>query len=211
VVDTATANAEVVGTGNYQQTRRELGLSFLKPESVDAWVKAFRVYMGAYVTWEDGVFRLIPDKKEFGLTYALSFDGNNQFSRAQVNDTTTGDTFPLCIEFNYKMTQVPIYKYVLVGKKRSCVGPDLGWVIYVNNDKKVYVAVTLNNGTLLTVGSTNVLVLNQSVHIAVNLSNGPNATVQMYIDDTLEANQTGAAPAAISNSVPMRFGENDGG
>jgi len=60
VVDLADYNDETIDSVK----RREIGLTLGKANKVEQWTNGFRTYMGAFLGWEDGKLRIIPNKVE---------------------------------------------------------------------------------------------------------------------------------------------------
>ncbi|HEY0818996.1 MAG TPA: LamG-like jellyroll fold domain-containing protein, partial [Rhizobacter sp.] len=68
VIDNANANDELLSNG---RKRREIGLTLANPSTAQQWVQGFRVYMGAFVSWEEGALRVIPERADVEAPYGL--------------------------------------------------------------------------------------------------------------------------------------------
>lgn len=60
VVDSADYNDETISSVK----RREIGLTLGRANKVEQWATGFRTYMGAFLGWEEGKLRVIPNKVE---------------------------------------------------------------------------------------------------------------------------------------------------
>lgn len=69
VADLADHNEEQVGG----VSRRTIGLTMDQPAPAEDWVQAFRAYMGAFIAWEKGVIRLIPERADVRVPYKACF------------------------------------------------------------------------------------------------------------------------------------------
>ena len=69
----AGANDELVGGS----PRREVGWTVNSPKTVDSWVQAWRVYMGAFIAWEKGKMRVIPAAPEVNEQGSLELNGSS--------------------------------------------------------------------------------------------------------------------------------------
>lgn len=63
-----------VGDGTSQPTR-SIGLTMEAPALAGEWAKGFRVYMGAFLAWERGVVRIVPERADVQVPGALFFPG----------------------------------------------------------------------------------------------------------------------------------------
>lgn len=72
VIENASANDELVGG----VARRVIGLTMATAAPAPQWAQGFRTYMGAYLSWEDGKLRIIPDRADVEAPYGVVFNRN---------------------------------------------------------------------------------------------------------------------------------------
>lgn len=73
--------------------RRALGLTLEEPSTAEDWIQAFRVYMGAFVVWERGVLRFIPERADVAVPYKAHFGAvsalTNRIESGAISPTLT--------------------------------------------------------------------------------------------------------------------------
>ena len=98
--------------------RREIGLTMARANTVESWVKGFRTYMGAFLNWEGGKIRVIPNRPDVEAPGSIVLDATagtwvNIGDQPEL-DVGTGD---FTLEFTFKGTANAfiISKYATVG------------------------------------------------------------------------------------------------
>lgn len=143
VIDNAQENDALVGGIK----RREIGLTIAKPDLIDKWAKAFRVYMGAFLGWEQGKIRVIPNRPDVEAAGAVVLDGTastlvDMGDAAELDFTETQD---FTVECAFKMGSTTGITQCLISKKLGLGTSTAGYTIYVDtNDQLVG---RINDGT----------------------------------------------------------------
>lgn len=115
VADLANYNDELISGVK----RREIGLTMGKANTVDAWIKGFRTYMGAFLGWEAGKLRVIPNRADVQVQGAVFGDGvDGEVDMGNVPELDFGAAQDFTVECSFKTSDATGTK-VLVGKKDS--------------------------------------------------------------------------------------------
>ena len=89
VIEAAQANDEMVGGS----PRREIGWTINTPRTIDSWIKAWRVYAGVYIGWDDREVVLVPAARAVEAQGAVEFDGSsNTYASITSADSGRGGT-----------------------------------------------------------------------------------------------------------------------
>ncbi len=209
VVDNADENDTLV-TG---VPRRAFGLSIAKSSSVASWVKGFRTYMGAFLGWESGKVRIVPNRPDVEFSGALSTDGG-ALSAATVGNVTELD-FGAAQDFSVELSFKPTVSgggatQMLFGKKIIPTGLFAGWAIYMNASDQIAVSVSDGtNGFIDTDTTTNVM--DGAWHtIAFTVDQTANDLI-VTVDDVARAPvDISAMTLTLASASTVRIGANSG-
>jgi hypothetical protein len=115
--------------------RREIGLSLGRVNTVDSWVKGMRAYMGAFLNWEGGKIRVIPNRPDVEAPGAVNLD-RVAGTWVDVGNQTELDfdgTESYTVEVTFRIDPGAAGNtQVLVNKKTTPQGADAGYSIHFN-------------------------------------------------------------------------------
>ena len=111
--------------------RREIGLTFGKPSTVDAWVKGFRTYMGAFLNWEAGDIRVIPNRPDVEAPGAAFSDGagGSYIDMGYISEFAFGATADFTVEYTVKHSGGTTAVAVVAQQKDAS---NDGWGTFIN-------------------------------------------------------------------------------
>jgi len=156
VVDLANYNDELLN----DVKRREIGLTLNKPSKVEDWVKGFRTYMGAFIAWEGGAIRVIPNRADVELSRAVGLKGTplSAVTIGNVSELDFAETQDFSVELAFKPAVGGGVTQMLFGKKIIPTGLFAGWAIYMDASDQIAVSVSDGtNGFIDTDVTTNVM------------------------------------------------------
>lgn len=190
--------------------RRSMGLTLSRANTVDSWVKGFRTYMGAFLNWENGKIRVIPNRPDVEAPGAINLDGT---AACEIN---MGDeaTFDLSlVDHTFELSCNPTAledDKVLLSKKAVFSGIDDGYAIYTRANGEVRVA--YGDGADVTIGTfTGVLTVGTYTNLAVVMDFGADE-MHLYVDGLPHASNpvSTTAVGGFTNTADFVIG-NDGG
>jgi len=110
--------------------RREIGLSLARASKVTEWVKGFRTYMGAFLNWEGGKIRLIPNRPDVEAPGGIVGDGvDGEVSMGDILDFIATDDFT--VELKYKSVGSGLK--VMMAKKDSIADNSAGYSLHISD------------------------------------------------------------------------------
>ena len=128
VIDNANANDQLVDG----VPRRQVGLSLARPNTVDSWVKGWRTYMGAFLNWEGGKIRVIPNRPDVeapGGIVGDGVDGEVSMGDPAILDFIATDDFT--VELKYKSVGSGLK--VMMAKKDSIADASAGYSLHISD------------------------------------------------------------------------------
>jgi len=171
-------NDENVG----EAPRHQLGLTLFKPTTVDNWTKGFRLYCGCYIPWEGGKLRMIPNRADVEAPGAAFFNGDAGTRIGMgdpiILDFTASDDFS--IEFWFKTTTSGSVQ-VLVGKKATIAGADVGYILYLDASDNLVCRIHDGTNTAADTDSTTNFLDGVWHHIAMTINQTANDMI-VYVD-----------------------------
>jgi hypothetical protein len=201
VVDNATLNDELVSG----VARREIGLTLARVNTVDTWVKGFRAYMGAFLNWEDGQIRIIPNRPDVEAPGAINLDATagtwvDVGNQAEL-DFNASQNFTVEAAFSTLNSALQ----TIVSKKLSETGTSAGYIIYLTGGLiRCRLADGTNVVTLDTAASTYDDGLFHTISLVVDRDTD---VMTLYVDDVAEASTPSIITVASSSTTePFRIG-----
>lgn len=174
--------------------RREIGLTVLRPDTVEKWIKGFRTYMGGFIGWDNGYMTVQPNRADVEAPGAAQLDGTADtwidWGDLAVADFSNGDDFTA--EFTFKMGGTSGQNQALLGKKGNEAALQIGWLIYVNATDDL-VARLSDGTTQIEVSNTTVNLFNNQYHHV--------ALVQDWTADEVTLVVNGVAGTPVSTST----------
>lgn len=209
IFDGANANDEQVGGEN----RREVGLTMNRSATADSWAKAWRMYMGAFLAWEDGKVRVIPATSTVEVQGAMSLDGALQ-SWADAGDIAVldfGPTDDFTVEVMFKLSEDAVNSVVVAKKNTLETATDAGYNLYVDAGGNIVVqicdATTIVNDT--TSGTD---YKDDNWHRASFSVNRTSDELILYVDGVARTPlDISSVTGSLVNSVDFRVGATSGG
>jgi len=204
VVDNANANDELVDG----VPRRQIGLTLARANTVEAWIKGYRAYMGAFLNWEAGKIRVIPNRPDVEAPGAIVFD-NTASTWVDMGDQPELD-FGLgsfTLEATFKAPTSSVTNKAIVSKILSETVLGAGYVIYMNTVGNI--VGRLDDGTnFVTINSTPTQFDANTFHHVALVVDRTLDTMDLIIDDVVAATQVSIAAVALttSNAQPFRVG-----
>jgi hypothetical protein len=112
--------------------RRSLGLTIIKPGTVEKWTKLFRTYMGGFIGWEHGKVRVIPNRADVEAPRALTLDGSadSWLDYGDVALFDFGATDDFTIECAFKTLGVGA-PGAIFSKKTTIGAANIGYIVWV--------------------------------------------------------------------------------
>ena len=208
VVELANYNDEAVDNN----PRRSIGLTIAKPDTVEKWVKGFRTYMGAFVGWEFGRIRVIPNRPDVEAQGAGVFDGatNTDMFVAEYPaiDFELGESFT--VELWARATDVSNTP-ALISKKSGATGTPAGYAIALlaAGGVRAYLA----DGTTIVsdpADTSNTHDDNVWRHYTLRY-NGDNDTLEVLVDGVGSGTQDTSSLTTILNDQNLVIGNDASG
>ena len=127
VVDNANSNDEIISG----VPRRQIGLTLAKANTVASWMGGWRTYMGAFLNWESGKIRVIPNRPDVEAPGAVVGDGTAgcEVSMGDVLDFIATDDFT--VELKYKSVGSGLK--VMMSKKDSIADNSAGYSLHISD------------------------------------------------------------------------------
>jgi hypothetical protein len=129
--------------------RRSLGLTIIKPGTVEKWTKLFRTYMGGFIGWEHGKVRVIPNRADVEAPRALTLDGSADswldYGDVALFDFGAADDFTIECAFKTLGVGAP---GAIFSKKTTIGAANIGYIVWVDSTNG-YVNCRIDDGTNL--------------------------------------------------------------
>lgn len=191
--------------------RREIGLTLAKPSLINSWVKGFRAYIGAFLGWEGGKVRVVPNRPDVEAPGAVLFDG---VTGAQID---MGDQAVLDFDAAQDFTVEAMFKTTGSGTqqivcKKSAPGgaATAGWTIHINATPNVVcrIADGTNDAAKFVSGNLND---DKWHHIAMVIDQTANL-MTVYVDGVAQSTvDISSVTLTLANAIAFRIGEAGGG
>ena len=209
VVDNAELNDELVSG----VARREIGLTLARANTVESWVKGFRTYMGAFLNWEAGKIRVIPNRPDVEAPGAVKCDGTAG-TWVDMGDQAVldmGSTQDFTVECVFKMGSTTGVTQCLISKKAGLGSATAGYTIYVDTADRLVGRIHDGTTNAEDRDATTDFFDNEWHHAGVVIDQGANelilvvdGTARTPIDITSVAN-------TLANAEEFRIGANGAG
>ena len=204
VADNANHNDELVSG----VPRRQIGLTLGRVNTVDTWVKGFRAYMGAFLNWEGGKIRVIPNRPDVDAPGAVSLDATAG-TWVDMGDAAELDfgTSSFTLEASFKAPESSVTNKAIVAKKQQETTLGAGYVLYMDTSGSIRFRIDDGTNQVTLNSSPAVFDDEEFHHVAIVVDQGGN-TATMIIDDVEEVAATSIASVTgtTSNAVPFRVG-----
>jgi len=187
--------------------RREIGLTLSKPSLINSWVKGFRTYMGAFLGWEGGKVRVVPNRPDVEAPGAVFFDASAgtwvDIGDQAILDAGTGD---FTLEASFKAPPSSVTNKAIAGKKLSETTSAIGYIMYMNTTGKI--TARIHDGTNLGSITSTASFDDGKFHHAAMIVDRTADTLDLIIDDVVAATQVdiSSVTGTLSNSDEFRIG-----
>jgi len=193
--------------------RREIGLALNKPTTVENWVKGFRTYMGAFLAWEGGFIRVIPNHAEASLQRACKFDGTagtwiNVGDLAVLEFTETED---FTVEFVFKMGLTTGAIQVLVGKKAGTATGTAGYTIFMDASDDLVCRIDDGTNDASDTDTTTNFFDSEWHHVAMTIDQTANEMIMVVDNVARTPVSISGVTATLVNAQAFRIGANGAG
>jgi hypothetical protein len=203
VVDLANYNDELISG----VPRREIGLTLAKVNTVDAWVRGFRTYMGAMITWEAGKIRVIPNRADVEAQGAVVLDGTAS-TFVDVGDQAVLD-FGAADDFTVECAFKATSDGAIVCKKALLGGNSDGYSIYLSSGD---IFCRISDGSNTASDSvTGTFSDDAWHHVAMTINQTSNEMI-LIVDGVAETPVSiSGVTGSLATSQEFRIGANGGG
>ncbi|MEK0325149.1 MAG: LamG-like jellyroll fold domain-containing protein, partial [Nitrosopumilus sp.] len=192
--------------------RRQVGLTMLRSKTVEQWAKAWRVYMGCFMVWEDGELRLIPAQADVDAQGALTLDGTSptwaNVGDQAILDFTASEDFTL--EAWFKVSTGGVFQ-AIAGKKQTIGGADAGYILYLNSSDQL--ACRIHDGTNTAVDNTTTETFNDAKwhHVAMTIDQTANEMILFINGVARTPVSISAVTGTLENAQAFRMGAESNG
>ncbi len=196
------------------EKRRIVGLSLIRPSKAEQWTKVWRMYMSAYITWEGGSIRVIPDKKDVIGQGSILLDGSAGGEVSVGNEAILdfNDVEDFTIEASVNPFVLEDGKGIVSKKNIIGGGSDAGYAMYTRADGAVRVQV--NDGTNnVSANFIDVLTAGSWSTLAARISRTDDE-INLFVDGSPHAANPisiASVTGSLSNSNNFIIGNDDGG
>jgi hypothetical protein len=211
IVDLADYNDELVDGVK----RREIGLTLAKPNTVEKWMKGFRTYMGAFLGWEAGKVRVIPNRGDVDAQGAVILDGTAS-TRVSIGDVTAYDfgssqNFTVEASFNIPAKDGTNQQWI-VGKK-SFAGSGAGYAFYFQSGNGNNLRFVISDGVSAPFDDYTATDLfdGQYHHVAATVDRTADELI-LYVDGVAAGSPVdiSSVTGSLASSTDFRVGERGG-
>ena len=188
--------------------RRSFGLNLTRPQTVERWTRGFRTYMGAFIGWEGGKIRVIPNRPDVEAPGGLSSDGTASTALTiDIDNTEQADVGAgnFTVEVTAQLNDTSAATKSLLWKKSGVTDATAGWSIFSTsaNDIRCRIADGTNSVLIDAVGDYQDNVFH---HIVLRV-NRDNDTAELIIDgvnDPAGTTSIAAVTGSLSNTIDIR-------